>query len=657
MKMRSIQFLFGLSLLSAIFCANCATSANSRYFGETAPPRQNVLRYISGSEPKSLDPQITTGQPEARIHLSMFEGLVEYDPKTQNPIPALAESWEIAPTGDEYIFHLRKNAKWSDGKPITANDFVYTMRRGFAPETASSSAELGYFIKYAADYNGNAVFARGKNGDFLLAKDFAEKPIAEKPRTAFGADTEFRGFIVAPERLTLNGDEKKRQKEIDANPKLKAALADAKFVPVTKNDIGVEAVDDYTVRIVLRQPAPFFLGLLAHQFFRFVPQQTIEKYGKNWSRAENIVTCGAFKVKEHKPYDKLVVVRDPNYWDAANVKLDGIEFLAVEDQTTTMNLYKAGAVDAIYNHTVPVSWIDEIKPYKDEYLNFPENSTAYYSMNMKKPPFDNLKVRQAFNLAIDKEGLAQFRKILKPLYYLTPDNSFPDYDKARRKVSEELRQKANATPEEWAKRDHFNPERARKLLTEAGFAVQQTGDKFACPSFPADKIAFTYNTLESNRQTAEFVQAQWKQNLGITVPLKNMEFASFLQTKNKVEYDGLAQTLWTGDYIDPFTFLGLYYGEGNNGGSGFYDPKYDAMLDDANRELDPQTRFEKMARAEFYVLEQQPVIPLTISATNWMKKPYVKGMYPNVGTLHPWKYVYIERDAAKWDTDVENIMK
>jgi oligopeptide transport system substrate-binding protein len=661
-----VPALFALSF----FISGCASSAGSRYFGKTQAPKDNVLRYISGSEPESLDPHVSSGQPEARVYMAIYDGLVEYHPKDMHPIPALAESWEISPNVDEFIFRLRDNAKWSDGTPITARDFVYSFRRGFAPETASRTASLGYFIKYAEAFNGGQVFVK-KNGEFLLAKDFAEDVAAaaktnDSPgqktspaRTSFGAETAFRKFIKSPDRLVLDGDEKKRAKQIEANPMLRAALAESvEFVPVKAEDIGVEMLDDYTLRITLRQPAPFFLGLLAHQFFRLVPQKAIEKHGKDWTRAKNIVTCGAFKIKKIQPYDAYIFEKDPNYWDAANVRLDGIEFYPIEEQTTILNLYKAGNIDAMLNHIVPSSWIDVVREYKDEYMNLPENATAYYSMNITKPPFDNPKVRQAFSLAINREILAQFRKTTKPLYFQTPSGIFPDYDKAMDKVGEEVRKERGISPENWAKqRKQFDPEFARKLLTEAGFPVRQNGESFSAPAFPADKVAISYNTLESNRQIAEFIQNQWKQNLGITIPLKNMEFKTFLPYRNSLEYEGFAQSLWGGDYMDPFTFLGLHYGQQNDGGSGFSDPRYDRMLDEANAELDAQKRYEKLARAEYYLMEQLPSVPLTIAATNWMKKPYVKGMYPNPGTLHPWKFVYIERDPARWDRDVENIMR
>jgi oligopeptide transport system substrate-binding protein len=151
------------------------------------------------------------------------------------------------------------------------------------------------------------------------------------------------------------------------------------------------------------------------------------------------------------------------------------------------------------------------------------------------------------------------------------------------------------------------------------------------------------------------VQAQWKQNLGLTVPLKNMEFRTYLNHMAKVEYKGFARRGWIGDYMDPFSFLNLFYTAEGDNGTGWWDPKYAAMLDEANRTLDPQKRYEMLAKAEAMILEAQPVIPLYTPATNWMKKPYVKGMYPNPGSMFAWKYVYIEHDPAKWDRSMPQL--
>ncbi len=645
-------------LVICSFIAGCSTSATSRYFGQTSPPAGNVMRYISGGEIESLDPPITNSQPDARILIALFDGLVEYHPITMEPIPGIAESWETSNDGTEYIFHLRKNATFSNGDLIKAGDFVYSFRRGFAPELASRNASLGYYIKYSEAYNAGRSFVKDSSGRFLLTKDLGEKKEGEPEAKAdnFGADTEFHRFLDGPERLTVPTDKKDLAKITDKDAKLKAALDGKEFVPVRAEDIGVEAIDDYTFRLKLYQPAPYILGLLAHQFFRVVPQKIIEKYGHDWTRQENIVTSGAFTLAEHRPYDVLVVKKNPNYWDAANVHLDGIEFFPIDEQSTMMNLYKAGRVDATYNHTIPAPWNETIRQYTAEYSLHPEVTTEFYVINVKRPPMDNLKVRQAFALAIDRESLAKFRKTLKPLIDLTPEGIFPKYEEARETVYTDLLKKKGSSLAEWKARI-FDAEQARRLLTEAGFPVTKSGDGYACPNFPVEKVSITYNTAESNKSVAEFIQAQWKQYLGITVPIKNMEFRTFLPLLNKVDYDGFARRGWVGDYMDPYTFLGLYYSQANEGGTGWWDPKFDKLLDDANNIVDIRKRYEKLAEAEFYIMQQQIIIPLGTSGTSWMKKPYIKGMYPNPGTLNAWKFIYIERDPNKWTSNMDNIMK
>jgi oligopeptide transport system substrate-binding protein len=426
-------------------------------------------------------------------------------------------------------------------------------------------------------------------------------------------------------------------------------------VVVQAEDIGVEAIDDHTLRIKLYQPAPYFVGLLGHQFFRVVNRNVVEKFGDRWSRPENIVTSGSFKVLAHRPYDELIVVKDPMNWDAASVKLDRIEFYPLDEQTTMMNLYKAGRVDATYNHTIPAPWFDQVSQYKDEYLLHPEVACEFYVMSIKKPPMDNLKVRQAFALAVDRDAYEKLRRTYKPLVDFVPFGIFPQYEAAREKVYTAALEKQGSSLEEWKARK-FDSEKARKLMTEAGFPVVKSGSGWSCPSFPVENVSITYNTSESNKSTAEFVQAQFKQNLGITVPLKNMEFKTFLPHMNKVEYEGFGRRGWVGDYMDPYTFLYLFYSPRNAGATGWWDPKYDKLLDDANNTIDPEKRFEKLAEAELYMMQKQILIPLGVPGTSWIKKPYVKGMYPNPGTLHPWKFVYIERDPAKWDRQVDNLM-
>ena len=655
-RLTDLQIVIATILLACVFSA-CSSSAKSKYFGKTAVAEDNVLRYTSGSEPDSLDPAVATGQPEARVMMALYDALVEYHPKTMEPMPSVAESWEIGAGGTEYLFHLRRNARFSNGDPITARDFAYSFRRAVSPDLAALNGYLGYYIKYAEPYNAGEMFVRDPSGRFVLKSDVDETLAAEAvpPHETLGADTEFHRYLDSPDRLTVPGTEKQRAELFEKDPKLKAAVEGKDFVPIRGEDIGVEAVDDFTFRIRLTQPAPYFIGLLGHQLFRVVHSPTVEKFGKAWTKAENIVTSGTFLLKEHRPYDRIVTVKNPMYWDADMVRLDGIEFYPLDEATTMMNLYKAGSIDAMYNHTPPAAWNEVIRQYEDEYLNFPEVAIEYYTVNVTKPPMNDLKVRQAFSLAIDREALAKFRKTTKPLTDFTPEGIFPKYEEARTKVyTEELRKKG-MTLEQWKSRV-FDPAKARQLLTEAGFAVQESGGRYSVPNFPTDKVELLYNTAESNKAVAEFIQAQWKQNLGVTIPLKNMEWKTFLTYRKKLEFSGVARAGWVGDYMDPFSFLNLFYGQKNDSSTGWFNPAYDKLVDEANAELDEMKRFEKLALAEFMMIQEQPVLPLQTQATNWIKKPYVKGMYPNPGTLHAWKFVYLEPDSAKWDRKVDNIM-
>jgi oligopeptide transport system substrate-binding protein len=668
MKVSVLRASLSIAVMAAVVwgLVGCTTSASSRYYGNASLPSGNVLRYISGSEPESLDPAIPTGQPEARLLMAIYDGLVEYDPRTMQPIPGLAESWEVGQENTEYVFHLRKGARFSNGDPITAHDFVYTFRRALEPSLAAKNAYLAHYIKYAEEFNSMRSFVRDKNGRFLLESDLTGTvepapvpPPAAAPAAAMPANaeiSEFRKFIDGPTRLSVPADEKSRNAALEKDPKLKALVAGAELVPVTGEHLGVEAVDDLTFRIKLKQPAPYLVSLLGHQFFRLVHRGTIEKHGGNWTKTENIVTSGPFRVKERLPYDRIVLVKDPMYWDKDMVRLDGIEFYPLEEQTTMLNLYKTGRVDALYNHTIPAAWVDMIKQYKHEYLNHPEVAIEYYTVNVTKPPMDNLKVRQALALAVDRDALADFRKTTESLVDFTPEGLFPEYEAIRAKVYERELGKIGSSLAEWKARK-FDPVKARKLLAEAGFPVSGSEGNWSCPNFPVESVEVLYNTSDNNKSIAEFIQAQYKQNLGITLQLKNQEWKTFLNTRKNLDYGGLARAGWIGDYMDPLSFLKLFYGKNNDSSTGWHDPKYDKLLDDANRQSDPAKRFEMMAQAEFMVMQAQPVLPWQTQKTNFIKKPYVKGLYPNPGTLHAWKFVYLEPDPAKWDSNVDTIFK
>jgi ABC-type oligopeptide transport system substrate-binding subunit len=476
------------------------------------------------------------------------------------------------------------------------------MQRGLEPKFASRAAGQAYYIKNAKAFNEGAAFVQDAGGEFLNDDE-----------------------AVVPARLTVPQGEKQKAAFFKANPKIEQAVAGKTFVPVRGEDVGVEAIDDYTVKISLTQPVPFFVKILPYNFFRFVPEKVIAQYGSRWTAPENIVTSGAFTLKEWSPYDEIVVEKNPHYWDAANVRLDEIRFYPVEDQSTIMNLYKAGKIDATLNRSVPRSWLFMMQK-KLDHQDALEASIEYYIINTTKPPMNDVRVRRAFALALDKTLITATRRNSKPLSTLIPLDIFAGYPSVQAV--------------------EFNPERAKQLLAEAGYRDAQ--GNYDASKFPIEEIAVTFNTSDGNRFVAELIQSQWKRNLGLTVPLKNMETKTYISATAKLEYKGFARYGYGADYIDPYTFLSIFATETGDNGTGWIDERYVKLLDAANRTLDVERRNQLLAEAETLLLNEQPIIPLTTSSTNWLKKPYVKGMYPNPLTLHPWKYVYLERDSTKW---------
>jgi oligopeptide transport system substrate-binding protein len=196
---------------------------------------------------------------------------------------------------------------------------------------------------------------------------------------------------------------------------------------------------------------------------------------------------------------------------------------------------------------------------------------------------DNVRLRQAFALAIDRDALAKFRGTTQPLVDFTPEGIFPKYEAARQKVYAAELAKMGSSIEQWKARK-FDPVKARAILGELGYPVIQDGDFYSCPSFPIEQVEILYNTSESNKAIAEFIQAQFKQNLGITPQLKNQEWKTFLNVRKELDYSGMARAGWVGDYMDPFTFLNLFYSPNNDSSTGWHDPKFDKLLDDANNE-------------------------------------------------------------------------
>ncbi|HEY0321057.1 MAG TPA: peptide ABC transporter substrate-binding protein [Pyrinomonadaceae bacterium] len=643
MTVRTKQLrLVALLLAVAIVSAACSASAkNEPYFGKVQPPEGQVLRYISGAEPQTLDPQYMTGQPESRIAGAIFDGLVDYTEETMKPRPSLATSWDVNADGTVWTFHLRKDAKWTDGAPLNANDFVYSWRRALSPEFAAPYASLMYVVKFSEAYNNNSAFVRDPQTGKYATEGDLERAGTNSPITFTGAEPEkfdkaspastatqaapAEGAKAKEKYLFVPADAAERDKLANgdpakskpAKPELARFILGKEFLPVTKEHVGVMALDDYTFQVTLESPTAYFIKIVLHQFFRPVPRQAIEKWGdQQWVKVGHLVTSGAFKVESWQPYEKIVLVRNPTFWDNANTKLDKIIFPATEQLTTAMNLYKSGEIDCTQSNEVPPPWRNQMKETKKDYKFGPYLQIEYLAINTKLPPLNDPKVRRALSAAVNRQIIADQAPGRMPLTAFTPQ--MEGYQNAEG--------------------DGYNPDLARKLLAEAGFPNGK--------GFP--EIEILYNTAESNKQTQELVQAMLKKELNIKIELTNVEWRVYLEKtrSTKMEFKGLARRGWIGDYVDPNTFLDLMTTASANNGTGWADKKYDEMLMAANAETDNEKRMGMLRDSESYMLKQQPIIPLFVGPSSFMCKPYVKNLVPNLLDQHDWRGVYIDHNIT-----------
>jgi ABC-type oligopeptide transport system substrate-binding subunit len=360
-----------------------------------------------------------------------------------------------------------------------------------------------------------------------------------------------------------------------------------------------------------------FLARVAHPFFRPVPRQAIGKYGERlWTRPENIVTSGAFRLAEWSRYEQIVVARDPGFWDNAHTKLDQIFFITVEKPATAMNLYKTGEIDCMQSSTVPPAWRKSLNETKKDYRQGPQLKIEAMAFNTSLPVFQDVRVRRAFSLAIDRAIIADQAPGRAPAISLVPP--MPGYQVVTGAG--------------------YDPEKARRLLAEAGYPNGA--------GFP--QIEYLYNTNDSNKQTAEICQQMWLRELNIRVALVNVEMRVYVGKirADRVDFNGLARWPQTANYADPLAFLGLAYSTSADNGTGWRDAKFDALVDTARRELNDARRAEILQEAELYLIDQQPVIPLYADPSAFMCKPYVMNLVPNLLDQHDWRGVYIEHAGS-----------
>lgn len=576
------------SLLSAV--------ASFLFFGCSRNAEDpNTLIINNNTEVQTLDPGVEKGQPEYHVTLALFEGLTVYDPKDLSVKPGVAEKWSISGDGAVYTFHLR-DAKWSNGDPVTARDFEWSWKRVIEPSLGSEYVEqISTYVK-----NAKAYYA-GASADATI-QGWAET----KPEQRAEDAASLAGMVQKRHAEPLRRLVAAEKDEAVAAPLRRALEEASKREDVALDQVGVRAKDDKTLVVTLESPTAYFLDLAA--FFTYFPvhRKTVETHGKDWTKPGLLVGNGPFKLKEWKVKDYILLEKNPHYWDAANVSDMKIKFLPIENSSTAFNLYEKGRIHWLTD--VPRDYIEELLKRPD-YFTGPFLTTYFYGFNTTRGPTKNKKVRQALSRAIDRQKIVKYitRAGEIPAHSIVPPG-LPGYEPA-------------LTPS-------FDPEAARKLLADAGYPEGK--------GFP--KIEILYNTLETHKKIAAAIQEMWRQHLGIDVELRNVEWKLYLDMQSRLEFSVIRRA-WIADYNDPNTFVDMFTSANGNNNTGFSNPEYDRIVAAAGRERDAAKRMKMLHEAEAILMDELPVFPIYFYVTKNMWRPNVVGIYDNVRDTHPYNRI------------------
>ena len=385
-------------------------------------------------------------------------------------------------------------------------------------------------------------------------------------------------------------------------------------------EVGVKALDPHTLQVTLTEPTPYFIQLMDHYSTFAVHRATLEKFGKatdrftQWTRVENIVGNGAFRLKEWKLNRRITIAKSDTYWDRENVKLNGVVFYPTENISSEERMFRVGQLH--YTQTIPLDKIPVYREREDRaYVNSPYLGTYYYLLNINKPPLDDVRVRQALSMAIDREKLNRtvLHGVNVPAYSITPPDTLGYYP-----------------PKLF---DH-DVEQARQLLADAGFP-----DGKGWPG-----LELTYNTSESHRKIVVALQQMWKDALNIDVVLSNQEWKVYLDSIDEMNFQ-IARRGWIGDYVDANNFLDLFLCGGGNNNTGFCNPHYDDLImRQAPQAKSREERYAIFRDAETLLMEQMPIIPIYTYTSNHLIHPSVKDMPSNLMDSLNLKYVWLDED-------------
>ncbi len=541
MKSRS-----GIVVAACALIALSAASCGGGKAAEAKAPELGKIVFALQSEPDGYDPGITNNSFASPFMTQLFEGLVTYDAKGEI-VPGNAESWTISPDGKVYTFKLRKGLKWSNGKPLGAEDYAYSLLRVLDPATGARFADMLTVYVVGAD-----EYYTGKGG---------------------------------------------------------------------KDGVGIKALDASTLQITLKEPAPYYLGILAMWVYSPVNREAVEASPERWTMdPATFVSNGPFKVASMKLGEGVVLQKNEHYWNAGAVKLSEVNFRFILEPATALSAFEKGEIDGF--REVPASDIPRLRTGSDAFHVLPAFGTTFYDVNTTRKPYSDPKVRRALALALDRSEIID--NVLQApstptLALVAPGYVYGgvDFTEAHKKYG-------------------FSPkadvEGARKLLAEAGFPDGK--------GFPT--LELSYYTNATVKKVVEAMQQMWEKNLGIKVKIKVQDWAIYYADVQKLNYD-IGAMGWGGDYLHPMTFLQLFTSTSTNNHVGYKNPEYDELVAKAVVETDPAKAVELMHRIEDVFVRDLPVISLYSRSNTIMVAPHVKNWALTALANLYFKDAYVEK--------------
>ncbi|MCX7024028.1 MAG: peptide ABC transporter substrate-binding protein [Spirochaetes bacterium] len=535
------KFMYSAAAILAVLTLFASCGAK-----KVAPVATGKIVFALQSEPDGYDPGITNNSFASPFMNQLFEGLVTYNALGEI-VPGNAESWTISPDGKVYTFALRKNLKWSNGKPLTAKDYRYSLMRVLDPKTGARYADmLTVYVVGAEEYFG------GKG---------------------------------------------------------------------PKESVGIKVINDYSLQITLKEPAPYYLGILAMWVYSPVNQQAVEASPERWTMdPATFISNGPFKVVSIKMGEGVVLQKNEFYWNADAVKLAEINFRFILEPATALSAFEKGEIDGF--REVPASDIPRLRTGSDAFHILPAFGTTFYDVNTTKKPYSDPKVRRALALALDRDELID--NVLQApstptIALVAPGYVFGgvDFTEAHKKYG--FSSKASV-------------EEAKKLLAEAGFPDGK--------GFPV--LELSYYTNATVKKMVEAMQQMWEKNLNIKVKIKVQDWAIYYAGIQKLDYD-IGAMGWGGDYLHPMTFLQLFTSSSTNNNAGYKNPEYDALVAKTINETDPAKAVELMHQVEDIFVRDLPVISLYSRSNTIMVAPYIKNWALTALANLYFKDAYIEK--------------